>query len=92
MQLRLDIAELNQFLSTAVRQKVKDVLSVEIRKLETEITTLKELSEKNSVLETPVNSVPTSKSKCYEVKLNNYGKSMNLKQFNSNWQLVQCGC
>jgi hypothetical protein len=74
LQLRLDVAELNRFLSTAVRQKVKDVLSVEICKLETEITTLKELCEKDSSPETPVNSVTTSKPKCYEVKLNNYGK------------------
>jgi len=37
-ELRLDVAELNQLLSTAERQKVKDILSVEIRKLETEIT------------------------------------------------------
>jgi hypothetical protein len=61
-----------------VRQKVKDALSIEIRKLETEITALKELSEKDSVPETPVNSVVISKPKCYEVKLNNYGKNMNL--------------
>lgn len=62
-----------------MRQKVKDILSVEIRKLETEVTALKELpvSEKDSVHETPVISVPTSKPKCYEVKLNNYGKNMN---------------
>ncbi|KDR16863.1 calcyclin-binding protein [Zootermopsis nevadensis] len=71
-ELRLDVAELNRFLSAAVRQKVKDALSVEIRKLETEITTLKEFSEKDSVPETPVSPVTTSKLKCYEVKLNNY--------------------
>lgn len=71
-ELRLDVAELNQFLSTAVRQKVKDVLSIEIRKLETEITALKELPEKDPVPETPVNSILISKPKCYEVKLNNY--------------------
>jgi hypothetical protein len=59
-----------------VRQKVKDILSVEIRKLETEITALKELSEKNSVPDTPVNAVPICKPKCYEVKLNNYGKNL----------------
>ncbi|XP_069697784.1 calcyclin-binding protein [Periplaneta americana] len=70
--LRLDVAELNKLLNTAVRQRVKDVLLIEIRKLETEITTLKELSEKNSVSDVPVNSAPVSKPKCYEVKLNNY--------------------
>jgi hypothetical protein len=53
---------------------VKDVLSVEIRKLETEITTLKELSERDSVPETPLISVPASMPRCYEVKINNYGK------------------
>lgn len=76
LQLRLDVAELNQLLSTAERQKVKDILSVEIRKLETEITNLKDLSDKESVTETSVTSVPSSKPKCYEVKLNNYGKDM----------------
>lgn len=74
LQLRLDVAELNQLLSTAERQKVKDILSVEIRKLETEITNLKELSDKDSVNKTFVTSVSSSKPKCYEAKLNNYGK------------------
>jgi len=71
-ELRLDVAELNKLLSTAERQKVKDILSVEIRKLETEITNLKELSDKESVTDTSVTSVPPSKPKCYEAKLNNY--------------------
>jgi len=70
-ELRLDVAELNHLLSTAERQKVKDILSVEIRKLETEITNLK-ASDKESVAETSVTSVSSSKPKCYEVKLNNY--------------------
>lgn len=70
------MAELNKFLGTAERQKVKDILLVEIRKLETEITNLKELSDKLSVTETSATSVLSSKPKCYEVKLNNYGKDM----------------
>lgn len=53
---------------------MKDILSVEIRKLETEITNLKDLSGKESLTETSVTSVSSSKPKCYEVKLNNYGK------------------
>jgi hypothetical protein len=40
-------------------------VSVEIHKLETEITAQKELSVKDSVHEIPVISVPTSKPKSY---------------------------
>jgi len=35
---------------------------------------LKELSDKESVTDTSVTSVPPSKPKRYEAKLNNYGK------------------
>lgn len=48
---------------------MKDVLSIEVRRLETELTKLLEY-EKNPV--TKSNPVPTQGNKCYEVKLNNY--------------------
>ncbi|KAJ9600900.1 hypothetical protein L9F63_000943 [Diploptera punctata] len=70
-ELRNDIAELNKFLDSAERQKVRDILSIEIRKLETELITLKEVTEKNTVSNV-TGAVPVSKPKCYEVKLNNY--------------------
>jgi hypothetical protein len=69
-----------------VRQKVKDILSVQIHKLDTELTELKELSGKISVPEILINSVPICKPKCYEVKLNNYGK--NLYHLNSTCYIV----
>ncbi|PSN41902.1 Calcyclin-binding protein [Blattella germanica] len=69
-ELKTDIAELNKFLAAAERQKVKDVLLIEIRKLETELSALKDLTGKNGG--DSVNSARPAKPKCYEVKLNNY--------------------
>lgn len=37
-QLRLDAEEIRTLLASAQRQKVKDILTVELRKIETEIT------------------------------------------------------
>jgi len=44
-QLRLDAEELRKLLASAERQKVKDILSLLLRKLETEITQLEEKSK-----------------------------------------------
>lgn len=68
-EIKLDIEELNKFLENASRQKSKDVLTLEIRKLQTELS--KQLEEDNTpVIKT--NPAPTPANKCYEVKLNNY--------------------
>ncbi|KAK7864686.1 hypothetical protein R5R35_010948 [Gryllus longicercus] len=70
-ELKLDVAELNQLLASAERQKVKDILLIEIRKLETEITRLKEIENaKVSQAESKTNQ--TKPNRCYDVKLNNY--------------------
>ncbi|XP_026495779.1 calcyclin-binding protein [Vanessa tameamea] len=74
IELRSDIDELNELLKQAKRKKVLDILSLEIRKLETELITLKE-SEKNEaamdVSSTPTTSTQTQKR--YQIKLNGYG-------------------
>ncbi|KOX79113.1 Calcyclin-binding protein, partial [Melipona quadrifasciata] len=70
-QLKLDIEELNNLLQQANRHKSKDVLSLEIRKLQTELAGLIEenkISQRNST-----NVVSNSSQKYYEIKLNNYG-------------------
>ena len=71
LQLKLDIEEFNNLLRQANRQKSKDVLSLEIRKLQTELA---KLIEENKISQTnPTNVVSNSSQKYYEVKLNNYG-------------------
>ncbi|KAK9310696.1 hypothetical protein QLX08_000023 [Tetragonisca angustula] len=70
-ELKLDIEEFNNLLRQANRQKSKDVLSLEIRKLQTELT---KLIEENKISQiNPTNVVSNSSQKYYEVKLNNYG-------------------
>ncbi|XP_076293186.1 calcyclin-binding protein [Lasioglossum baleicum] len=70
-ELKLDVEELNKLLQQANRQKVKDVLSIEIRKLQTDLNKLLE-NHKNTSTK-PSNETVTSSPKLYEVKLNNYG-------------------
>lgn len=69
--MRLDIEELNGLLEQAKRQRTKDILMLEIRKLQTEMTKL-ELEQKNTSVKGTA-SLPNTAQKCYEVKLNNYG-------------------
>ncbi|KAG6443366.1 hypothetical protein O3G_MSEX002811 [Manduca sexta] len=76
-ELRDDVDELNELLKQAKRKKVQDVLTLEIRKLETEMVKLKE-SENTTPMEvthTPATSANSSqsKSKRYQIKLNGYG-------------------
>lgn len=74
LQLKSDIDELNGLLKQAKRKRVQDLLSLEIRKLETEWITLKD----NEQSPTEVASVPTTsapvQNKRYQIKLNGYGK------------------
>ena len=69
-ELKLDIEEMNNLLQHANRQRSKDVLGLEIRRLQTE---LMKLDEGNKVTSTSTNAVSNVSDKCYEVKLNNYG-------------------
>ncbi|XP_043276383.1 calcyclin-binding protein [Venturia canescens] len=69
-ELKMDIEELNTLLGQAQRQRSKDLLGIEVRKLQTELSKFSEShtqDSKSSVVSSD------SSSKCYEVKLNNYG-------------------
>ncbi|XP_076654776.1 calcyclin-binding protein [Halictus rubicundus] len=70
-ELKLDIEELNKLLQQASRQKVKDVLSIEIRKLQTDLNKFHESHESSSIK--PSDETVKSSPKVYEVKLSNYG-------------------
>ncbi|CAH2043592.1 unnamed protein product, partial [Iphiclides podalirius] len=75
-ELKSDIDELNELLQQAKRKKVQDLLSLEVRKLETEWLNLNESAATSA---TPMNAtaIPTTSSsvseKRYQVKLNGYG-------------------
>lgn len=73
-QVKKDIAELELLQSQATRQKVKDILSIEIRKLVSQVVHLEEAAK----IDKPADkTVPDNPDRCYEVKLNNYGKTFN---------------
>lgn len=63
--------ELNKLNSQATRQKVKDLLSIEVRKLETEIIKLKDQSNETDTVQKSSTILP--QNRCYNVKLSNYG-------------------
>lgn len=66
----MDIEELNSLLEQARRQRTKDVLTLEIRRLQTELA---RLLEENKGAGKPTTPLLNGPQKCYEVKLNNYG-------------------
>ncbi|XP_046404407.1 calcyclin-binding protein [Ischnura elegans] len=69
-ELREDLKELRQLQCTAQRHRVKDALSLEIRKIETELS--KALVQESDLKNNPeASKMPATK--CYEVKLNTYG-------------------
>ncbi|XP_072765168.1 calcyclin-binding protein [Anoplolepis gracilipes] len=71
-EVKLDIEELNSLLEQAYRQRTKDMLTLEIRRLQTELAKLLEENKGTSIKPTtPL--LPSGPQKCYEVKLNNYG-------------------
>lgn len=57
-------------LKQAHRQRTKDMIILEIRRLQTE---LMRLEERKDTLAKPTSPSPNPNQKCYEVKLNNYG-------------------
>lgn len=69
-ELKLDIEELNQLLSQANRQRSKNLISLELRRLQ---TGLSKLIEKDKISSTESTQSVSNPQKCYEVKLNNYG-------------------
>lgn len=83
-QLCLDIDELKAIISQATRQRVKDLLSLDIRKLETEQIKLQEQIQKEVAKSKPTSSasspVVTGAGRCYDVKIMNYGESISSVQ------------
>jgi calcyclin binding protein len=72
-QLRADVDELKKLTDLATRQSVKDVLGIETRRLETEISL--QLKDNMFNLEAkPAAAASASAVRCYDVKLTNYGK------------------
>ncbi|CAK9821777.1 Calcyclin-binding protein [Anthophora retusa] len=69
-ELKLDIEEFNNLLRQTSRQKCKDILGLEIRKLQAELA---KLIEENKTVATKSANVESNSPKYYEVKLNNYG-------------------
>jgi len=74
--LRADIAELKQLLDQATREKVKSVLSIELRRFETRLADFlekeKEGSERSQQNSTAPASVTNGTSRAYDVNVKNY--------------------
>ncbi|KAM4721878.1 calcyclin-binding protein [Rhinophrynus dorsalis] len=73
LELQKDLEEVKQLLEKATRKRVRDVLFVEQRKLETEICNKQQQQTVDSVeIQKPSAIVPPMSSS-YTVKINNYG-------------------
>ncbi|XP_063972253.1 calcyclin-binding protein [Diachasmimorpha longicaudata] len=69
-EVKLDIDDIETLLPQAKRQKTKDLLGLELRKLQTELVKLKDIERQANEGSKPL---PTnSDSKCYTIKLTNY--------------------
>lgn len=64
----------------AKRKKVQDLLSIEIRKIETEIINIRDAEQKAAAEAAPSTSstTPAQHYKRYQIKVNGYGKDFNL--------------
>ncbi|XP_015435900.1 PREDICTED: calcyclin-binding protein [Dufourea novaeangliae] len=70
-EIKLDIDELTNLLQQANRKRIKDVINLEIIKLQTDLDKLLEQQKNTSTK--PHSATSNSSQKCYEVKLTNYG-------------------
>ncbi|XP_014214376.1 calcyclin-binding protein [Copidosoma floridanum] len=70
-EIKLDLEDLNSLLENATRQKSKDLISLEIRRLQSELINVQNPVELQDVEMKSAKGVPTGK-KCYDIKLNNY--------------------
>ena len=81
--MRADIAELKQLLDQATREKVKSVLSIELRRFETRLADFlekeKEGSQRSQQNSTAPASVTNGTSRAYDVNVKNYCKTFILK-------------
>lgn len=73
IQLRADVDELKKLTDLATRQSIKDVLAIETRRLETEISL--QLKDNMFNLEAKASAPAAAGVRCYDVKLTNYGTS-----------------
>lgn len=92
-QLRLDAEELRKLLATAERQRVKDTLTIELRKVETEITRLEEEIKKsgeNTANEPAVPLAKPTQSRIPTVDIKNYGIKVALHSVNNSLQRICC--
>ncbi|XP_014289728.1 calcyclin-binding protein [Halyomorpha halys] len=73
-ELKSDVEELSKFMNLTTRPKVKEILSLEVRKIETEILKLKELNNSSNEMQSgvPTRAQSSAGSRCYDVKLTNY--------------------
>lgn len=73
-EVRKDIAELEQLQAQATRQKVKDILTIDIRRLISDALKLEEQAKVDCNVTSPTDSNKNAPAgnKCYQVKLNNY--------------------
>ena len=81
--MRLDIEELKAIINQATRQRVKDLLSLDLRKLETEQIRLQEQiqkeAESSKASSSASSSIVSSSVRCYDVKIMNYGKLFSIQ-------------
>ena len=76
-QLKEDVAEFERLLVEATRRKVQDVLSLEIRKLQTEIVTRQARLDESTAdgpQKPPTNNVPSAPRR-YTKELTTYGNT-----------------
>lgn len=76
LQLKLDAAELHRLAELTERRRVKDILTIEAKKIETEISRLQEKAG-GVILPSSASKDVSSVGKRigpYDVKLNTYGK------------------
>lgn len=71
-QLESDLQEIRLLLEKSERKRVQDVLTQEQKKIEKEIA-LKQQQKEQLAIKEAGDSVPSSTSKSYTVKINNYG-------------------
>ncbi|CAI9611538.1 unnamed protein product [Staurois parvus] len=72
-QLQNDLEEVKQFLEKATRKRVRDVLFVEQRKLETEIANKQQQQTGESMEVSKPSAIVPPMSSMYTVKISNYG-------------------
>lgn len=75
-QLKLDAAELLRLVELTERRRVKDILTIEAKKIETEISLLRE--KESEVVSKKTSHDSSAGKRTYTVKLNTYGESLKL--------------